>query len=65
VLDCLVLVLHVDPEGATHLGVHLRGAPRLALVTVGYFTVWACAGLAGYALGTVLAIADRCCPALS
>lgn len=44
------------------------GAPagrdgRTALVVVAYFTVWATAGVAAYALGTVLAVADRWWPA--
>jgi predicted metal-binding membrane protein len=40
-----------------------RGAVQGTLVALGYFTVWASAGVAAYALGTVLVIADRWWPA--
>jgi predicted metal-binding membrane protein len=40
-----------------------RGAAPRALVALGYFAVWASAGVAAYALGTVLAIAGRWWPA--
>ncbi len=58
-----MMVVMMLPSLVPLLARYRRGAPGgTAPVAAGYFTVWAAAGVAGYALATVLSIVDRWWP---
>ena len=58
-----MMVAMMLPSLVPLLARYRRGIPGATALAAGYFTVWAAAGTAAYALTTVLVIADRWWPA--